>query len=357
MGRGLEPPGANPKNLSRCAPMGSGEVSVLLPARNAAPTVASAVRSVLAQTRPALEIIVVDDRSTDGTAAILRGLASEDSRLKVIPGTGSGLVAALNLGLGHCRGDYVARMDADDESLPERLAASVAALEADPSLAAVGTQVEIFREDRPVSPNMQAYARWMNGLTTPERLFADRLVESPLCHPSATLRRAVLEDVGRWREGEFAEDYELWLRLLDKGNRLTNVPRVLFRWRDADRRLTRVDPRYSQAQHLRLKARWLGRGPLREARRCAIWGAGRIGLSLARLLRAQGVEVARFIDVDPGKLGQRIDGARVCPPEELGPPAQAHLVCAVGAKGARENIRRFLDGRGWIEGQHYTCAA
>ena len=89
---------------------------------------------------------------------------------------------------------------------------------------------------------------------TPELLFRDRLVESPLCHPSVLLRREALERVGGWREGDFPEDWDLWLRLLGAGGRLSVVPQVLHRWRDHDARLTRTDARYGLPQHARLKA-------------------------------------------------------------------------------------------------------
>lgn len=332
-------------------------VSVLMPARNAAATVERAARSILVQRLSALELIAVDDGSTDGTGEVLARLAAEDSRVRVLRGESRGLVAALARGLGLCRAPYVARMDADDESLPERLSRSVAALEADRTLGAVGTQVEIFREDRPVSPNMKQYERWLNSLTTKERLFADRFVESPLCHPSATLRREALEKVGGWKDVDVPEDHQLWLELLEAGYGLRAVEEVLFRWRDGEERLTRTDPRYGLDRALRLKARFLARALSGERRRVGVWGAGQTGLALMRQLRAEGVPVALLVDVSPRRVGQRIDGLPVIGPEALGTPDGLHLVAAVGAKGAREEIRAFLRARGWAEGEDFTCAA
>ncbi len=328
-------------------------VSVLLPARNASATLEVAVRSILEQSLDNFELIAVDDRSDDDTGQRLLKLANGDPRIRVISGEGRGLSRALNLGLAHCRAPYVARMDADDQSLPTRLEKSVAALEADPGLAAVGTQVEIFRDDRPVSPNMSAYGRWLGSLTTPQTLFAERYVESPLCHPASTLRRSALQAVGGWSDDEMPEDYRLWLELLAQGHRLVNLPQVLFRWRDHDQRLTRCDPRYGLDRHLKLKAHFLAR----ERASALLWGAGRSGLSLMRLLRDEGMEITGLVDVDPGKIGQRIDGVKVLSHLELGPPGDRHLISAVGAKGARAKIRAFLAEAGWVEGQHYTCAA
>src|SRR5262249_31050826 len=155
-------------------------------------------------------------------------------------------------------------------------------------------------------PNLLAYGRWLNTLTSSERLFHDRFVESPLCHGSVLLRRAALEAAGGWHDGDFPEDWELWLRLLESGHRLACVPEVLYRWRDHDGRLTRTDTRYARDRHLALKARYLaqrlGHGPV------VIAGAGETGLKLGRLLRSAGVELERFVDVSPKKIGQRIEG-------------------------------------------------
>jgi hypothetical protein len=332
------------------------QVSVLLPARNAERTLERAVRSILTQTFRAFELVAVDDGSTDGTSSLLARLAREDSRVRVLRAEGKGISAALNLGLAECRAPLLARMDADDESLPQRLERSVAALEADPSLCGLGTGVELFRDDRPVSPNLQLYAKWLNGLGTKDRLFRERFIESPLCHPSVTLRTAAVREVGGWTSEPVPEDYALWLTLLDAGHALRCLPEVLFRWRDHDDRLTRTDPRYSEEAFRILKARHLVRGPLR-AGRCRIWGAGQKGLRLARALRAEGVGVERFYEVSPHKIGQRIDGIPVSSWEELRGPGTPHLVAAVGAKGAREEIRAALVARGWTEGDDFTSVA
>ena len=322
---------------------------MLLPVRDAERTVARAATDILSQTVRGLELIAVDDGSIDGSAGVLEGLARSDSRLKVLRGGRRGVVEAANLALSHAQAPFIARMDADDECDPRRLELSLAALEADASLCGVGTQVELFREDCPLSPNLQRYGQWLNSLTTPEALFADRLVESPLCNPSITLRREAFEWAGGWRDGDFPEDWELFLRLLESGRRLRCIEHPLVRWRDHAGRVTRTDPRYALERHLDLKARFLK--PLLKSP-VSIWGAGEIGLKLAR--RLGGVD--RFIDVNPRKIGMRIDGAPVVGLAEVGAP-QGYLVAAVGAKGARAKIREFLREAGWSEGPDFSCGA
>jgi glycosyltransferase involved in cell wall biosynthesis len=119
-------------------------VSILLPVFNAATTLPSAVRSIRRQTLTDWECIAVDDGSTDATLTCLRSCAAADPRFVVIEAPHRGLVAALNTGLEHCGGRFVARMDADDIMHRCRLEAQVAALEASPSATAVGCHVRIF---------------------------------------------------------------------------------------------------------------------------------------------------------------------------------------------------------------------
>ena len=157
---------------------------------------ARAATDILAQSIQALELIAVDDGSNDSSAAVLEEIARTDPRVKVVRAERKGVVHAANLALSQAQAPFIARMDADDQCDPRRLELSLAALEADASLCGVGTQVEIFRDDCPVSPNLQRYGEWLNSLTTPSTLFADRFVESPLCNPSITLRREAFDWAG-----------------------------------------------------------------------------------------------------------------------------------------------------------------
>src|SRR5215204_6221112 len=117
-------------------------VSVIMPAYNAKRYVAQTIRSVLAQTFGDFEFIIVDDGSTDGTLPILQRVANEDARLVVISRPNTGIVAALNDGIAKARGEFLARMDADDVCLPERFAKQVLYLREHPECVGVGTFVE-----------------------------------------------------------------------------------------------------------------------------------------------------------------------------------------------------------------------
>ncbi len=330
--------------------------AVLLPARDAARTVRAAAVSILRQTLRDLVLVAVDDGSRDGTGEILDAVSRRDRRVRVIHGPEEGIARALARGLDACDAAYVVRMDADDVAHPRRVERQLAALSADPSLAAVGSRVRLFPR-RAVAAGMVRYAAWLNGLVTPELVARDLLVESPLVHPASVVRRDALVAAGGWRDGDFPEDYDLWLRLAAAGHRLGNVPEVLLDWRESPGRLTRTDPRYALARHVALKAAWLAEGPLAGRREVAIWGAGETGRAFARALGRHDVRVALFLEVDRRKIGRTVRGAPVRSFEEAGRARGLPLLVAVGAPGARQLIRDELDRRGFVEVRDYRCVA
>ena len=331
-------------------------VSVLMPARDAAATVRGAVRSILWQSHRDLELVVVDDGSGDATPELLARLSAADPRVKVVRSPARGVAAALNLGLARCDAEVVARMDADDLAHPRRLALQLEALAADPRLWAVGSQVRAFPRGA-VRDGMRRYVAWVNGLVTPALVARDLLVESPLVHPAATVRRAALERLGGWREGPFPEDYDLWLRASEAGAALTNLPAPLLLWRERKGRVTRTDPRCGQDRHLALKCAHLRRVVLAGRREVAVWGAGETGRALARALRAEQIAVALFLEVDRKKVGRTALGAPIFPYEEGWRARGLPLLVAVGAPGARPAIRAELVRQGFEELSDYWCVS
>jgi hypothetical protein len=204
---------------------------------------------------------------------------------------------------------------------------------------------------------MARYAAWLNGLVTPELVARDLLVESPLVHPASVIRAGALAAAGGWRDGPFPEDYDLWLRLSAAGGRLTNIPRVLLRWRESAHRLTRTDPRYALERHVALKCAFLARHVLAGRTEVALWGAGDTGRAFADALAAEGIRVSLFLEVDRKKIGRTVRGAPVVSYEEARRARGIPLLVAVGAPGARDLIRAELAKGGFREPEDFRCVA
>lgn len=327
-----------------------------MPCRDAATHLPQAIRSLQLQTYRDFEVVALNDGSRDGTGDLLERWAAEDGRVRPVHLRGVGLVEALRAGCELCTGELVARADADDVAHPRRFAEQIGLLSARPELAAVGTHVRYFPWNH-VGLGARRYQDWLNGLTEPESLARDIFVECPIAHPTLMIRRAELERVGGYRVSGWPEDYDLILRLHIAGARLANVPRVLHFWREGDGRASRHDPRYSPEAFRLCKIHFLRRSCLDGHEELSIWGAGRVGKDFARSLVQEGIRVRAFYDIDPRKIGQMIHGVPVRDARDLSDQADAFLLVAVGAAGARAFIRQELTATGLREPADYRCVA
>jgi glycosyltransferase involved in cell wall biosynthesis len=330
-----------------------------MPVRDAAATLAAALGSLQAQTDPDWELLAVDDGSADDSPGILEEWAARDRRIRALRQPRRGLVPALSRGLEEARAPLIARMDADDVSLPERLQRQRCHLAARAGVGLVGCRV-VFGGDRQRQAGFARHVDWINALVTHEAIALARFVESPLAHPSVMFRRQVAARWGAWREGDFPEDYELWLRWLEAGVRMEKVDEPLLVWNDRPDRLSRRDPRYAADAFYRVKAGYLARwlaahNPHHPV--VTVWGAGRVTRRRVRGLVAEGARVAAWVDIDPRKIGRVLDGSPVVGPERLPPPGQGFVVSFVAAAGARDLIESALRGRGYRAGIDYVLAA
>jgi glycosyltransferase involved in cell wall biosynthesis len=326
--------------------------------RNAAAWLGACRAALNRQRVENFEVVAVDDGSADGSGEMLRIWAREDRRVLLLAPGCVGLVPALNLGLRACRAGIVARMDADDVVHPDWLERCLQAFTADPAPGVVSCGVRFFPRSR-VAEGFRLYESWLNGLTRHEAMARERFVESPLPHPGTLFRRRIVLEAGGYREGDWPEDHELWLRLFQAGVRFAKVPGVLLFQRDHPARLTRTDPRYSGRAFLELKAAYLLQGPLAGGRPAVIWGAGPTGRHLASALLGNGGHVEAFVDIDPQKIGRRVRNRPVLPVESVSSLSArgAVVLAAVASRGARHLIRNRLEAMGLEEGRHWWAVA
>jgi cellulose synthase/poly-beta-1,6-N-acetylglucosamine synthase-like glycosyltransferase len=327
----------------------------VLPARDAAATLAAALASVRRQSFADFECIVVDDGSSDATAAVARSFARDDVRFRLLERPASGLVATLNAGIAAARGPWLARMDADDLMVKRRLELQLAKLAGRPRLAGVGAHVRMFPR-RGLSAGRLAYEAWLNSIASEADVRRERFVECPLAHPTWLVRTDHLLRFG-YRDNGAAEDYDLLLRLLGAGLELGVVPERLLHWRDHPERASRRDVRYEQHRFTWLKAVHLSSTVLQGRPHYVLWGYGSTGKSLCHELMLLGHRPSYIVELHPGRLGQRIQGARVVEPAALAELRQLPLVVSVAGARARGEIRSALTALGFREAEHYVVAA
>ncbi|HEX4132682.1 MAG TPA: glycosyltransferase [Pirellulales bacterium] len=201
-------------------------VSVLMPVYNAAAYVRKAIESILAQSMRDFEFLIFDDGSTDQSRAIVEQCASGDPRLKVFSDGHRGYTPRLNRGIELARGEFIARMDADDISLPDRFERQLAFLNEHPDCVAVGGQV--------MNIDAEGYEISVSNLPLEHDQIDGQHIGGGfgrMSHPTVMMRTAVVRAIGGYQPDlEPLEDYDLWLRLGEIGH-LANLPNVLLKYR------------------------------------------------------------------------------------------------------------------------------
>lgn len=214
-------------------------VSVLIPCYNVEKYAEQAIRSIMDQTYKNLEIVVVNDCSTDSTSFILKRLSEEDKRIKVYENEQNlRLITTLNKGIGLCTGEYIARMDADDFSMPERIEKEVEFLEKHHDIDIVSTLFYTFKNDDLKQRSLH------NNPTRPEELAAYMLFRSGLLHPASMFRRRVFSELGMKFESEYlhVEDYALWSKAIYK-TKIANLPDPLVYYRVHENQVSSLNNR------------------------------------------------------------------------------------------------------------------
>lgn len=200
-------------------------VSVVTPVRNEENFLDEMIYSMRNQSFASFELILVNDGSDDASPEIMREHAGEDSRLRLIRNSEhGGIVEALNRGFSECEGKYIARMDADDIAMQDRLEIQVSFMEANPDVAALGAAVQYIDAD----------GRKLGRIRRSD-VTRSILRRNPLLHPTVILRREIIEQnrLSYRNNYEYAEDYYLWLEL-SRFAKIATIDDVVLSYRLSD---------------------------------------------------------------------------------------------------------------------------
>lgn len=331
--------------------MKNPEVSVILPFYNAEKTLSVAIESILCQTFTDFELLLINNASSDKSLKIAQDFAKSDSRIRVLKEDKKGVAHAMNCGLENARNKWIARMDADDVSLPQRLEKQVKFLKKNKEIDFVGSEVKYV----PHNKNTQGFKRfvdWGNSFQSTKEIELKRFVELPIVNPSILFKRSVFDKYGGCIQSDFPEDYEMQLRYLSKGVKMAKIEEPLLEWHDYSTRLTRTDDRYSTGAFFKVKAKYFkiwSEDNNRFHPNIWVWGAGRKTRQRAQLMEKEGLNIVGFVDINESRttVKQTIHYTKIPA------PGQIFIVPMVANYGASKKIKDFLIHNKYIEGKDF----
>ena len=302
-------------------------ISVVIPAYNREAFIAESVESVLRQTVPPDEIVVVDDGSADDTLKIAKRF--EDRGVVCIEKGHNGAAATRNVACAACRGDYILVMDSDDVIFEDSVERLVAVYDREPGLDVY--YGDLVATDELLKPIKRIkYPQWRGR---EDRLFSAHAFTNQIGNPFCLMRREWLRIRGGYAEDfDRCEDWELWCRSTESMS-VCHVEADLGYWRwhtknmsanraqhvrvSDDRTIrTRVRLAVSREEHVS-RLGWESAVAASANREALIWGAGEYGEAVDEMLRRMGVDAGGFVDSDPRMAGQTYRGRKVRSPDEL----------------------------------------
>lgn len=332
------------------------KVSVVLPVYNANATIHRAIQSIQEQSFTDFELIVVNDGSTDSSVSIINELASQDHRIKVFSLSRSGVAKALNFGIKKSKGDYIARMDADDISPPERLKMQTEYLDKNSDVGLVSSLVR-YCGDFESNEGYVTYVNWINKVVSPTDIQIKRFSESPFAHPSVMFRQSLIHQFGGYQEGLLPEDYELWLRWLRHNVKMHKINEYLLDWYDHPARLSRTHKNYEYDLFYMVKAKYvalfLAATFGKKLPELWVWGAGRIVNKRVSFLANHGLGISKFIDVNK----RNEEKSRFVHHTDIPSAGKIFILCYVSDRKGKSKIFEYLIEKGYREGVDFFMMA
>ncbi len=298
---------------------------------------------------------MIDNNSKDKSRKIAENQAKKDFRFIVISEKRQGVMFASNSGSDIARGKYITRMDSDDWSYPCRLEKKSDFLDKNPEYDAVAGLVEHISHSENTG-GFARYVEWSNSIMSYKEILNKQFIESPIVNPSAMWRKEVATLHGMYHNGNFPEDYEMWLRWLSRGVKIKKIPEIILKWYDSDTRLTRTNPIYSDRSFYNIKTKYLAEwlkvnNPFYP--HVTIWGASRISRRRARLLEQYDIKIDCYIDIKRSRQIKK----EVVYYQDIRSPEEIFILTYIKQMNARDEIQDFLKNRGFKEGKNYLLVS
>ena len=232
-------------------------VSIIIPYKNPLPYFEDCLKSIVNQSHKKLQIILVNDYSTDDSEKLAFKYSNEDSRIELVKNIGKGIVDALNTGSEIAKGKYITRMDADDIMSENKIEILRSLLEKKKTKHIAVGNVKYFASKKPMGNGYLKYANWLNELTSKEKNFKEIYKECTIPSCCWMMHRSDFENIKGFKKLDYPEDYDFLFRVHYNQIKLATTKEIIHLWRDHPMRTSRNSKDYLFENFIPLKLKYL----------------------------------------------------------------------------------------------------
>lgn len=321
--------------------------------KNTAPYLGACVESIIEQSYSNWELIAINDHSTDDSLMILESFAAIDDRVKVVTSEGQRLIPALQTGIKVAKGDLINRMDSDDKMPSDKLEVLVNEWLKYGKGTVIAGGTKHFVDEGEVGDGFRRYERWLNEVAAKGQHFQEIYQECTIPSHSWIMHRLDFDSVGGFDSPVYPEDYDLTFRIYRKGLNVVGIDHVLHHWRDRSDRISRTWEEYKDNRYYELKLRFFSELDRDKSRPLVIWGAGRNGKDLVKMILTDERENIHWVCDNHQKIGKDIYGIIMEDLEAITNLDHPQILIAVTSPDAKKEIRHQLEIWGKFPVQDY----
>ncbi len=316
-------------------------VSIIMAVKNTEPYLPACLDSVLAQTYSNWELIAVNDHSTDRAPEILQAYSQIDERIRVYHGRGHRLIPTLQEAYRHVRGTLINRMDSDDLMPPYKLEILVKEYEKHGKGTLVAGGTKHFVDEGKVGDGFKRYDNWLNEVARTQTHWQEIYRECVIPSHCWIMHRQDFEAAGAFDPVVYPEDYDLCFRFYKSGLKVAGIDKILHYWRDRSDRISRTWEEYRDNRYFDLKLSYFYQLDRDTSRPLVLWGVGRNGKDMARLLKAR-KDPFHWVCDNPKKTGKDIYDIRIQHYNQIPFLEDPQIMIVVSSPAEQVKIRKQL---------------
>ncbi|MFK7954220.1 MAG: glycosyltransferase [Ekhidna sp.] len=320
-------------------------VSIIMAVKDTAPYLPDCLDSIINQTYQNWELIAVNDHSSDKTPEILQEYSNKDARIKVFHSKRHKLIPTLKEGYQHLSGELINRMDSDDKMPLDKIEVLVREWQKYGKGTIIAGGTEHFVDEGEVGGGFRRYEEWLNEVAKNSTHYQEIYQECVIPSHCWIIHEDDFRSVDAFNPEIYPEDYDLCFRFYKAGLNVVGVDKILHHWRDRSNRISRTWEEYKDNRYFEMKLRYFNELDRDLNRPLVIWGAGRNGKDLAKLILEKEKEFHWVCDNDR-KIGKDVYGIVMQDFNEVPNMTNAQILIVVASPDDKKEIRKQLQAWG-----------